>query len=50
VYVSALILVKLSPNTSQFLIFLDLIIVNSLNVVLALAASSKSETFFEEEE
>ena len=34
----------------MFLSFLDLVIVNVINIGLALAVSSKEETFFEEEE
>lgn len=49
IYVSALILITLEAGSLEFLTFLDLLIVNVLNLVLALAASSKSENFFEEE-
>lgn len=34
----------------MFISFLDLVIVNVINIGLALAVSSKEETFFEEEE
>lgn len=48
-YVGVLTLMALPSDSSQFLLFLDLVVVNLLCLVLALAASSKSETFFEEE-
>ena len=40
-YVSVLTVIGLSPSSSEFLLFLDLIVINVINVVLALAASSK---------
>lgn len=39
----------LPTKEQMFLSFLDLVIVNVINIGLALAVSSKEETFFEEE-
>ncbi len=45
-YVSVLVILKLKTNSKEFLVFLDLIAINAINLVLALVASSKSDTFF----
>ena len=46
-YVSVLVLIGLSAKHTLFMIFIDLIAVSAINVVLALAASSKDDDFFE---
>ena len=46
-YICGLVVVTLQPTERFFLIVLDLIIVNILNIILALAVSSKADTLFE---
>lgn len=41
IYISAIIMTTLPPQQQTFLSFLDLVIVNTFNIVLALAVSSK---------
>jgi hypothetical protein len=49
-YISGLVIVTLPTTERFFLTLLDLIIVNVLNIILALAVSAKDQNFFEEED
>lgn len=46
IYASALAMVSLKPDQQLFLSFLDLVIINIINICLALAASAKDSNFF----